>query len=377
MERDHPVGPGAVTEFDELFKIGYRAIVESLVASAQNWAKTEGGEDRSEALVSCLEKLTESMLASWLAHSRTLRLSVLERVYERAAWKKTVAFIERYGGELFTQRFLNLANIRAILHQGVANWLTSLQEDWQSDDAEGEGPQRLLDDLEGGTKQDEIAEQLSLVLESIVENYGEYRDYNSTTTQSDRGELLYMLLDFLRLRSRYDRVCWNLKPVVLSHEILVRRGEDQAARIWRKALTERINDEANQYLAKLAELQKKYAMRMPTVADRLAERFVRPLAIDRIRALVAPAIAEARAGGPAPKFETLQHDTEYLTREPTGVGLDVPAWLVALEEEVDDALRPEYQRRHEQELAAILPAILLPYDLAKQQLDHWTTRPQS
>jgi hypothetical protein len=185
-----------------------------------------------------------------------------------------------------------------------------------------------------------------------------------------------MLLDFLRLRSRYDRVCWNLKPVVLAHEILVRRGADQAARTWRKALTERIHDEANQYLAKLAELQKKYAMRMPTVADRLAERFVRPLAIDRIRALVAPAIAEARAGGPGPKFETLQHDTEYLTREPTGVGLDVPAWLVALEEEVDDALRDGAPQYYEQDLAAILPARLLTFDHARQQLDAWASRQQ-
>ena len=38
MEREHPVGPGAVTEYDELFKIGYRAIVESLVASARDLA---------------------------------------------------------------------------------------------------------------------------------------------------------------------------------------------------------------------------------------------------------------------------------------------------------------------------------------------------
>jgi hypothetical protein len=389
MERDHPVGPGAVTEYDELFKIGYRAIVESLVASSQTWETSEGGEDRPEALVSCLEKLTESLLASWLAHSRTLRLSVLERVHDRTAWKKMVAFIERYGDELFTQRFLNLGNIRAILHQGVAQWLASLQEDAQHRDFEGEAPQRLLDDLASGTPLDDAAEQLSLVLESIVENYGEYRDYNSTTTQSDRGELLYMLLDFLRLRSRYDRVCWNLKPVVLAHEILVRRGEDQAARTWRKALTERINDEANQYLTKLAELQKKYAMRMPTVADRLAERFVRPLAIDRIRALVAPAIAEARAAGasgcaaaapaasvPCPKFETLQHDTEYLTREPTGVGLDVPAWLVALEEEVEDALREDYERRPEEDLAAIFPQRLLSFDQAREQLDRWAGRPQ-
>ena len=393
MERDHPVGPGAVTEYDELFKIGYRSIVESLVASSQTWEKSEGGEERSEALVSCLEKLTEALLASWLAHSRTLRLSVLERVHDRATWKKMVAFIERYGSELFTQRFLNLGNIRAILHQGAAQWLTSLQEDLQNREFDGEVPQRLLDDLAAGSPLDDAAEQLGLVLESIVENYGEYRDYNSTTTQSDRGELLYMLLDFLRLRSRYDRVCWNLKPVVLAHEILVRRGEDQAARTWRKALTERIHEEANQYMAKLADLQKKYAMRMPTVADRLAERFVRPLAIDRIRALVAPAIAEARAANtsgcsvhprelaaaeqPAcPKFEILQHDTEYLTREPTGVGLDVPAWLVALEEEVEDALREGPLAGAENDLAAIVPQKLLTYDQARQQLDQWASRQQ-
>jgi hypothetical protein len=370
MERDHPVGPGAVTEYDELFKIGYRAIVESLVASAATWPeKPPDEEDRNEALVSCLEKLTESLLSGWLGHSRTLRLSVLERIHDRATWKKTVAFIEQYGGEIFTQRFLNLGNIRAILHQGVANWLASLQEEPRDD-----APQKLLDDLTGGAALDEIAEHLGLVLESIVENYGEYRDYNSTTTQSDRGELLYMLLDFLRLRSRYDRVCWNLKPVVLAHEILVRRSQDQAARIWRKALTERINDEAGQYLIKLAELQKKYAMRMPTVADRLAERFVRPLAIDRIRALVAPAIEEARQGGEAPKFEMLRHDTNFLTREPTGVGLDVPAWLVALEEEVEDVLHADDLGCPDQCLAAIIPAVLLSYEEARAQLDAWASR---
>ncbi|MDX1945914.1 MAG: hypothetical protein SFU86_10995 [Pirellulaceae bacterium] len=372
MERDHPVGPGAVTEFDELFKIGYRSIVESLVASSATWPSAQEGEEdetQPESLVSCLEKLTESLLTSWLAHSRTLRLSVLERVHDKASWKKLVEFVEHYGGDLFTQRFLNLGNIRAILHQGVGHWLTSLREDPRE-----EAPDKLLDDLAAGEPLEPAAEQLTLVLEAIVENYGEYRDYNSTTTQSDRGELLYMLLDFLRLRTRYDRVCWNLKPVVLAHEILVRRGQDQAARVWRKALTERIHDEADQYLAKLADLQKKYAMRMPTVADRLAERFVRPLAIDRIRALVEPAIAEARRGETGPKFEMLQHDTEYLAREPTGVGLDVPAWLVALEEEVEQALRPDHQRRQDDDQAAVIPQLLLSLGEARQQLDLWASR---
>ena len=72
------------------------------------------------------------------------------------------------------------------------------------------------------------------MLEAIVENYHEYRDYNSTTTQSDQGEMLYMLLDFLRLQSAYDRVAWNLKPVVISHEILVRCGRNEAAQLWRR-----------------------------------------------------------------------------------------------------------------------------------------------
>src|SRR4029434_2509155 len=63
MERDHPVGPGAVTEYDELFKIGYRAIVESLVVFAQSWTRRPGAtEDSADALVTCLEKLTESLL---------------------------------------------------------------------------------------------------------------------------------------------------------------------------------------------------------------------------------------------------------------------------------------------------------------------------
>jgi hypothetical protein len=373
MERDHSVGPGAVTEFDELFKIGYRTIVENLVASSAQWpAPQEGEEDetQSEALVSCLEKLTESLLTNWLAHSRTLRLSVLERVHDKASWRKLVEFVERYGDELFTQRFLNLGNIRAILHQGVGNWLEGLQQEQRD-----EVPERLLGDMAAGESTSVLAEQLTLVLEAIVENYGEYRDYNSTTTQSDKGGLLYMLLDFLRLRTRYDRVCWNLKPVVLAHEILVRRGQEQAARIWRRALTERINDEADQYLNKLADLQKKYAMRMPTVADRLAERFVRPLAIDRIRALVAPAIEEARQGATdCPKFEMLQHDTQFLTREPTGVGLDVPAWLVALEEEVEQTLRPEHQRRQDDDLAQVIPMVLLSQQQARKQLDQWASR---
>ena len=42
---------------------------------------------------------------------------------------------------------------------------------------------------------------LQLVLHAVVENYEEYKDYNTTVARSDYGENLYVLLDFLRLES--------------------------------------------------------------------------------------------------------------------------------------------------------------------------------
>ncbi len=129
MERNNPVGPGAVTEFDELFKVGYRSLVENLVTSAETWTEDEAGVSPEKDLAAALEELTEVLLASWLSHSRTLRLSVLERITDAKNWEQLVRFIQRYGAELFTQRFFSLGNVRAILHQGVGNWLGRLERE--------------------------------------------------------------------------------------------------------------------------------------------------------------------------------------------------------------------------------------------------------
>jgi hypothetical protein len=144
-----------------------------------------------------------------------------------------------------------------------------------------------------------------------------------------------MFHDFLRLRVRYDRVAWNLKPVFLAHEILVRSRFDNAAVIWRRSLSERIGAKADIYVTKLRGLQREYAMRMPTVADRILERFVQPMTIDRMRALIEPAARDAEANRPSGAFDLLQREADLLTQHPTGVGLDMPAWLAALEEEVE------------------------------------------
>jgi hypothetical protein len=390
MEVHHPVGPGAVTEFDQMFAIGCKAMVRSLVAAAESWSPPDEdpAADGDGELIAFLEQTVEALLRCWLVHSRGVRLSVLESVGSKGRWQELRAFIDRYGKGLFTQRFMNLGNLRAILHQGADAWLDALAEE------PGAAELRLLAELGGALPREQAVHWLSLILEAVVENYAEYIDYNSTTTQSDRGEMLYTLLDYLRLRANYDRVAWNLQPVVLAHEALVRSGHDEAADVWRTAVAERTATIAEDHLKRFARLNRKYAMRLPSIADRLAERFVRPLEVDRLAALVGPAIDDSRAepaaafgGGvrrgspdpaatpgppPAPEtsaaFARLEAGIDRFTREISGAGFDVPAWLEALQAEADRVLS---ERSEDEELPGPdlpVPEVRLPREEVRRQM---------
>ncbi len=227
MERDHPLGPGSITEFHQLFEVGFQAMVESVVASAATWPTpaelnpefSEADDDPCDAdLIDALQHVTQSLLSQWSSHSHTLRLSVMERVSSQREWQDLVKFIERYGSELFTQSFFTYGNVHAILHEGIDAWLDQLQADEQT-----YGDLRLVQDLDGRLSRPDARKHLSLIIEAVVENYAEYRDYNATTTQSDRGEMLHTLLDFLRLKAVYERIHWNLRPVLTVHEVLVRQ----------------------------------------------------------------------------------------------------------------------------------------------------------
>jgi hypothetical protein len=268
-------------------------------------------------------------LRRWLAHNRGVRISVLENVTEEAPWGKLREFVERFGHDIFTQRFLMYGNLRAILHQGVDVYLRATEED-----AEAEERFALLDELGGAVSREDAIRWLEVAMEAIVEHYAEYRDYNTTTTQSDRGEMLYVLLDFLRLKAAYDRVAWNLRPVVTAHQVLLQQGRSEAAATWRQEIAQRSRGVAEDLLNRFRKLCAQYGIRLQSIADRLEERFVEPLAIDRLRAWVRPAMEELRCGGKSVSFEFLERDVAAFTQEPEGVGLDVPLWLESLEDEV-------------------------------------------
>ena len=176
----------------------------------------------------------------------------------------------------------------------------------------------------------------------------------------------------------YEQIVKRLVREAAAHlgtdEALVRAGQHEAARMWRQSLSERVREEADHYLTRLAQLQRKYAMRMPTVAHRLGERFLRPLEVDRICALVAPAMEEAHCPGPRETFDLLARETEDLTREPTGVGLDTPPWLAALEEEVDRKRRSAHEKEKERQLSKWVPRARLTWGRIHRQIERLAAR---
>jgi hypothetical protein len=218
---------------------------------------------------------------------------------------------------------------------------------------------------------EEAAALLELAIEAVAENYSEYIDYNSTTTQSDRGDLLYTLLDLLRLGASYERTAWNMRPVILAHYVLVRHGRGKAAEIWRDAVAERTAAVADEHLERFERLSRKYGMRLRSIADRLGERFVQPLAIDRLCALVRPAVEELRSGRAPESFKQLQREVAPFTEEPSGVGFDTPSWLEALESEAE---RLRASTLDEDELADPffrVPVVRLTLDQIRRQVRTW------
>ncbi|MBI1902572.1 MAG: hypothetical protein HYS13_15835 [Planctomycetia bacterium] len=342
-----PVGPRSVTEFEQLFAVAYQGLVEALVRSVEH-AESQGKEDQNNVLIDELRAITEPLLRLWCAHADGLRLSPVEPLLDESRWRETKSFIEKYGHDLFVPRFLNEGNLRGILHHGVAAWLRQAREE------PGDlGELVLLEALDRQIATEKAAEVLERTILILLDCSVEYADYNHTTTQSDRGEKLYILLDFLRLSAQYDRLAWRLKPVVLAHEVLVRHKRSESADLWRRSVAEQTTTTADHMLLEYSELTRKHGLRLPTVADRLRERFVSPMGVDCVRALIKPAMDELAAGEPSRSFELLEQEISELGSSPVGVGLDVPDWLDTLDEEVREVQaqrQVHFHHRHTSQL---------------------------
>src|SRR5262249_23488747 len=153
-------------------------------------------------------------------------------------------------------------------------------------------------------------------------------------------ENLHLLLDFLKVKSNYDRYAWRMQPLVKAHAVLCRRGQDDAAVRWQASMAGFTRKLSDQLLEELAALEQEHGLRLRIVRDRLRNGFVGPLVIERLCASVEPAIREAAQDpGERSAFSRLEEQLRALTDKPIGIGLDVPEWLERLESEVEDLRR--------------------------------------
>jgi hypothetical protein len=361
MEREQKLQGPRATEFDRLYQIGCQASVEAVVATA-------GADGKPVADGECL-RLLDSLLgpyrALWTEHSQTLRLSVLETLSRDEDWQPLKDFVRKYGNDLFHVRFMTLGNLRGILQRGVGAYLQYLEEN-----PDPQQPVRLIDDLDRDIPRADAERHLQTVLLAIIENYEEYKDYNTTTPHSDYGENLHTLLDFLRLKAAYERQAWLIRPLLIVHEVLVKHSS-AAGQLWQEQVERLTRPSAERFLERLAALEKQHGMRLRTVADRVRERFVQPLALDRLCALLEPAYDAARQGGGDELLRQLEEGLRPCLATPVGAGFDVPPWLRRLEAELR---RVQMRRTAIANLAENLlqvPRVVVPLEEVRQQLQDW------
>jgi hypothetical protein len=323
---------------------------------------------RNNQIVTMASDVVQRYMKLWLTHSRSMRLSSVEEMAEASVWKHVRTFIESYGADLFHAKLLTLGNVRTILDAGIEGFL-----DYLDDSSDELHPIKLLEDLYAGAIDSERAmTYLEMIYESVVDKFDRYVEYNTTTTHSDYGEKFYCLLDFLRAESAYERDAWNLSPIGVCHELFSECGRHAAARAWEEDFRARSASVAHKHLIRLRSLEKKYGMRLPSISDRLSEQFVKPLAVNRMRALLPSVLRDARVGRTtSPAFAALRAEIDEYLNTTNGSGIDVPAWLRTLEREIDRLLDDGSLVFEAVETGRLQPAATLSWIRMQMELQKW------
>lgn len=361
--RSHRAGV-TITEFAGLFSTALHGSLETIIRSSSEWDK---GEFTDEQLIQVVGEISDFYLQQWLEHSPTMRVSHVEAIADRGTWAEVKWFIRTYGQDLFYGGNLTLGGIRAILSRGVDSYFEFLKE---NDDPIR--PTQLVEDLNSGLDSEEAAYSLEIVLRCLQDKYDRFIEYNSTTTQSDYGENIYLLLAFLRLEADYDRKAWDLAPVAMVHEALARNGATEAAEIWQDVFQIKTADLSQSFLRNLDRLERACSIKLPSLRDRLSERFVKPLTLDRILALVPQAVEDARAQVTSSSaFEMLREQAAEYMETTSGSAMDVPPWLYSLENEVAKLELPDFFDLDALAVPVSLPKVNISLREFSRQIEDW------
>ncbi|MEZ6065140.1 MAG: hypothetical protein R3B90_05415 [Planctomycetaceae bacterium] len=365
MERRWRPEGQAITEFDRLFDIALHNSLETLITSTDSWPASSSPADD---LLNAVSELLDPYQQLWMKHSKTMRLSSVDGVRLDDDWSQLYAFIQTYGDELFHASQLTLGHVRTILHNGVEWYLEYLDQEEDPLD-----PSRLLADIDSRRiDRDDVVWCLESLYSIIVDKFDRFLEYNTTTTQSDYGNMFYTLLDFLRLEARYDRDAWNLTPLVTVHDTLARSGKRDCAELWADMFEAQVTELANRHLIDLGELEARHGMRLPAIADHLRQRFYKQLQVNEMVVLIRPAMREAReASDERPAATELATLAEAYLAESWGSGVDIPGWIRALDRETSEVLFADEGGRPGAEADTEFPLVTITLRELRQQISEW------
>ena len=306
-----------ISHFNRLFELACRSIFETTARAA-----AASNEYTAQELCQKIEVVAETLLISWVRYSRSLRLSVVERFMSRPDWDQARQFIEKYGHDLFTKDKLDLGVLRGILYQGSQTWFAQISKNVPEEDLP-----TVLREIKNPEELRAVSRTMNGILEALAENFDEYTEFHATTSKADRGELTYVLLDFLRLRCEYRRVAWNLWPFVLAHSAIVNQGLEQVASLWEKKLADRVRERADHFLARLNAMEDKYSVALPSIREAIREQFVHPMQINYLLGDTRTAMDPAHKDVAEPAFTRLELACEKLISNVTGAHRTMPEWL--------------------------------------------------
>ncbi len=333
MERESTPGRRLVTEFDRLFRVGLRSALWHIIVSSRSWRR---GSFTSRELVQLIGEVLEHYAVLWSQHSTTMRLSSADVLLVENEWQDVERFIAAYGRLVFDTKSMTLGNLRSLARTGPDAFIAQLEQRFSLLPPEETANHRnLLSDLESGVITfEEVDESIGTILEVLVDKFERFNEYNSTTAHSDYGEKLISFLEFLRAEVAYDRDDWQVTPMRIAHEVLLEAGCIDAAAMWEDFLVERTAELGQAHERQLRRLERKHGMRLRSLADRLSERFVRPLVLHRLLSQVGPTMSAESEATRQERFASLRAGIESYGREAAGSVMEIPEWLHQLANEV-------------------------------------------
>jgi hypothetical protein len=324
-----------VSEFDTVFRDVFRKVMIRLAQLLATWEETR---DNDLLAMNVVNRVVEQFAVIWNRHTSLVRISEVETLRTKKSWTDFRSFVKKYGRDWFSQAFLSEANLGGILRQGPLEYL---QQQFDESDEEDLVIVRAI--RSGKVSMESAADQLGFVARVVLENYDEYRDYNTTTPQSDYGDNLHLLIDLLAHKVEFERHRWGQEPTYIAHSVLLEEGRFGLAAMVREDFDRRTTVASRTMLSQLELTEEKAGFRLQSIRGRLAEGFVGPLRLDEVLALARRSLqselaGQGRGGDDRQAFASLLEAVEELTQEQHGAGIEVPEWLRRLESCVDDVL---------------------------------------